>query len=73
MDKASVPSAAGFFAPPEVKREEESAAARESRNPLGALLSGHGGDMLLLAMAYMLFDSRADSDLLLALLYVIMG
>ena len=29
--------------------------------------------MLLMAVAYMLFDQKADSDLLLALLYIIMG
>lgn len=58
---------------PEPPREPSPSPPRR-QNPLGSLLSHFGGgDMLLMALAYMLFDRKADSDLLLALIYIIMG
>lgn len=60
--------------PPRGPAPEPSPSPPRRQNPLGSLLSHlGGGDMLLMAVAYMLFDQKADSDLLLALLYIIMG
>ena len=60
--------------PPQTPPREPSPSPPHRNNPLGSLLSHlGGGDMLLMAVAYMLFDQKADSDLLLALLYIIMG
>ncbi len=68
------------------KREDEPAASppvtqtkNEQRAPLGflsaleGLLGGNGNDLLLYAVCFMLFKEKSDNDLLLALLYVILG
>ena len=81
QEEAVIPMASGYFTepspPPESAPEpprEPSPSPPRRQNPLGSLLSHlGGGDMLLMALAYMLFDRKADSDLLLALIYIIMG